>query len=55
MAGGGLPPDAALREAQKWLRNVTVAELPTRETNPHLARRRRQMAGTPNETPYASP
>ncbi len=44
MVGGGLPPDAALREAQKWLRNVTVAELSTRETNPHLARRWRQMA-----------
>ncbi len=50
-----LPPDAALREAQKWLRNVTVEELSSRETNPRLARRWRLLADTPQEMPYASP
>lgn len=35
-----LPPDAALREAQLWLRSVTVAELATQE-----AGRRRPTAG----------
>jgi CHAT domain-containing protein len=50
-----LPPDAALREAQVWLRNVTVAELSNSETDPRLARRWRLLADTPQETPYASP
>ena len=50
-----LPPDAALREAQLWLRSVTVAELATQEAGPKAAHRWRLLAGTPAETPYASP
>ncbi|MFI5897500.1 CHAT domain-containing protein [Actinoplanes sp. NPDC051513] len=50
-----MPPDAALREAQLWLRSVTVAELATQEASPKAARRWRLLAETPAETPYASP
>jgi CHAT domain-containing protein len=55
LLGEGRPPAEALRRAQLWLRDATVADLSSYDPSPVDARRWRLLGADSEDRPYENP